>query len=78
MAMPGDPVTITGSPLAGTWGNGWTEWFLSWRQLLGGSALHEAVVAGPHGSSFVDSTKLRPLHAAAPIVTAAADNAAAA
>lgn len=51
MEVPGDPVTVTGSPRSGTWDNGWTEWFLSWRQLLKGSALHEAVVAGPDGSS---------------------------
>ena len=78
MAVPGDPVTITGSPLAGTWGNGWTEWFLSWRQLLTGSALHKAVVAGPYGSSFVDRAKLRPFRASAPTLTAAPDNAVAA
>jgi lipoprotein-anchoring transpeptidase ErfK/SrfK len=53
MAVPGDPVTITGSPRAGTWDNGWTMWFLSWKQWLRGSALHEAVQAGPNGSAFV-------------------------
>lgn len=55
MAVPGDPVTITGSPRAGTWGNGWTVWFLSWRQWLRGSAVHEAVHAGSHGSAFIPS-----------------------
>ncbi len=40
MAVPGDPVTITGSPRAGEWDNGWTMWFLSWQQWLHGSALH--------------------------------------
>jgi lipoprotein-anchoring transpeptidase ErfK/SrfK len=54
MAVPGDPVTIVGSPQPGSWDNGWTYWFLSWPQLLKGSALHEAVVAGPSGSTFVD------------------------
>jgi hypothetical protein len=54
MSVPGDPVTITGSPRAGTWGNGWTVWFLSWRQLVEGSALGQAVQTGPAGSSFVD------------------------
>lgn len=53
MAVPGDPVKITGSPRPGTWGNGWTMWFLSWKKWLRGSALHRAVVAGRHGSRFV-------------------------
>ena len=53
LAVPGDPVTVTGSPRAGTWGDGWTVWFLSWKRLLRGSALHQAVVAGPGGSSLV-------------------------
>ena len=53
MANPGDPVTITGSPRAGTWDNGWTMWFLSWNQWLRGSALHQAVRTGPRGSTFV-------------------------
>ena len=48
MADPGDPVKITGSPRAGTWDNGWTMWFLSWKRWLRGSALHRAVRAGPH------------------------------
>ena len=54
MEVPGDPVTIVGSPRPGLWDNGWTYWFLNWPQLLAGSALHEAVVAGPTGSTFVD------------------------
>jgi lipoprotein-anchoring transpeptidase ErfK/SrfK len=53
LAVPGDPVTITGSPRAGTWGNGWTVWFLSWKQLVAGSAVHRAVYAGRAGSAFV-------------------------
>ena len=53
MAVPGDPVKVTGSPRAGTWDNGWTMWFLPWKQWLRGSALHEAVRAGPYGSTFV-------------------------
>jgi lipoprotein-anchoring transpeptidase ErfK/SrfK len=53
MAVPGDPVKITGSPRPGTWANGWTMWFLSWKSWLKGSALHKAVVAGPNGSRFV-------------------------
>jgi lipoprotein-anchoring transpeptidase ErfK/SrfK len=55
MAVPGDPVTITGSPRSGTWDNGWTMWFLSWKRWQRGSALHEAVRAGPHGSTFFKS-----------------------
>jgi lipoprotein-anchoring transpeptidase ErfK/SrfK len=53
MSVPGDPVTVTGSPRAGEWDNGWTMWFLSWKQWVHGSALHAAVRAGPHGSRFV-------------------------
>ncbi len=53
MAVPGDPVTVTGSPRAGEWGNGWTMWFLSWKQWVRGSALHAVVHAGPRGSRFV-------------------------
>ncbi len=53
LEAPGDPVIVTGSPRPGTWDNGWTEWFLPWRQYVRGSALHEAVVAGPQGSAFV-------------------------
>jgi lipoprotein-anchoring transpeptidase ErfK/SrfK len=53
MAVPGDPVKIVGSPRPGTWDNGWTMWFLSWKQWLRGSALHEAVQAGPNGSTFI-------------------------
>jgi lipoprotein-anchoring transpeptidase ErfK/SrfK len=78
MAVPGDPVTITGSPLAGTWGNGFTEWFLSWDQLLEGSAIHKAVRAGPTGSSFVNPRTLAPVHALAPLQTSAPHNSAAA
>ena len=36
LAVPGDPITIVGSPRSGTWDNGWTEWFLSWPQYLQG------------------------------------------
>jgi lipoprotein-anchoring transpeptidase ErfK/SrfK len=70
MEVPGDPVTITGSPVGGTWGNGWTQWFLSWKQLVAGSALHQAVQAGPSGSKFIDPSSLPPVHASAPLQTA--------
>jgi lipoprotein-anchoring transpeptidase ErfK/SrfK len=67
MAEPGDPVTITGSPKAGTPGNGWTEWFMSWSQWLRGSAVGEAVVAGPTGSSFVNPASLSATTDSAPL-----------
>jgi lipoprotein-anchoring transpeptidase ErfK/SrfK len=78
MAVPGDPVTITGSPRGGVWDNGWTDWFLSWRQLVRGSALHEAVTAGPGGSKFVNPATLPPLHATSPLQMSRAGNAQAA
>jgi len=74
LAVPGDPITIKGSPRPGTWDNGWTEWFLSWSQLLAGSALHEAVVATPQGSTLVPPSALRPSTAKTPLGTAAAGN----
>jgi lipoprotein-anchoring transpeptidase ErfK/SrfK len=67
MAEPGDPVTITGSPAAGTPGNGWTEWFMSWPQWLRGSAVGEPVVAGPTGSSFVSPASLSATTESAPL-----------
>ena len=76
MAAPGDPITIWGSPKAGTWDNGWTMWFLSWQQYLKGSALHEAVEAGPGGSTFVDPATLPASTAKAPLQTSPANNAA--
>jgi lipoprotein-anchoring transpeptidase ErfK/SrfK len=76
LAVPGDPITITGSPKAGTWDNGWTEWFLSWPQYLRGSALHEAVQAGPGGSTFVNPSTLPASTATAPLQTAPANNSA--
>jgi lipoprotein-anchoring transpeptidase ErfK/SrfK len=51
MAVPGDPVTITGSPRPGTFDNGWTMWFLSWKRWLRGSALHDAIRVNRHGST---------------------------
>ncbi len=77
LAVPGDPITIIGSPKAGTWDNGWTEWFLSWPQYLQGSALHEAVQAGPGGSTFVNPSTLPASTATAPLQTAPANNSAA-
>jgi len=77
LAVPGDPITIMGSPKGGTWDNGWTEWFLSWSQYVQGSALHEAVQAGPDGSTFVSPATLPPSTASAPLQTAPAGNSAA-
>jgi lipoprotein-anchoring transpeptidase ErfK/SrfK len=71
LAVPGDPITITSSPKAGTWDNGWTDWFLTWRQLLAGSATHEAVEAGPTGSTFVAAATLSAIHVTAPLESAA-------
>ena len=59
MAVPGDPVTITGSPRAGTWDNGWTMWFLPWSRWVRGSALHKLVRTGPRGSVFVSAPHRR-------------------
>ena len=56
MAVPGDPVKVTGSPRAGTWDDGWTVWFLPWSRWLRGSALHDAVRVGPDGSTFLSPT----------------------
>jgi lipoprotein-anchoring transpeptidase ErfK/SrfK len=74
MAVPGDPVTIVGSPKAGNWDDGWTEWFLSWDQYLRGSATHMAVEAGPDGSTFVSPSSLPPDTASAPLQTSAPGN----
>ena len=75
MSIQGDPVTITGSPKAGKWGDGWTVWFLSWSQLLDGSALHQPVKAGPQGSSFVQRGAVRPSRAKPPLRTSHNGNA---
>jgi lipoprotein-anchoring transpeptidase ErfK/SrfK len=76
LAVPGDPITISDSPKAGKWDNGWTEWFLSWQQLLKGSATHQAVVANAAGSTFVNPATLPADHAQAPLQTAKPGNAA--
>jgi lipoprotein-anchoring transpeptidase ErfK/SrfK len=57
---PGDPITVTGSPVAGTRYDGWTQWFLNWNQLLRASATHLAVEAGPAGSTFVSPSSVPP------------------
>jgi lipoprotein-anchoring transpeptidase ErfK/SrfK len=67
MEVPGDPVTITGSPRPGVWDNGWTMWFLPWSRYLQGSALGQAVEAGPGGSTFVSPSLLPAATATAPL-----------
>jgi lipoprotein-anchoring transpeptidase ErfK/SrfK len=78
MSVQGDPITVAGSPRAGTWGNGWTVWFLTWPQYVQGSALHQVVRAGPRGSRFVDPKDVPPAHAKAPLGTSKPGNAQAA
>ena len=74
LAVPGDPVTIKGSPRPGTWDNGWTVWFLTWSQLVKGSATGQAVVAGPSGSQFVNPSALPKSKASYPLSTAQPGN----
>jgi lipoprotein-anchoring transpeptidase ErfK/SrfK len=75
MEEPGDPATVIGSPRAGTPGNGWTEWFVSWQRWLRGSATGDAVVAGPTGSSLVSPASLPPAVGGAPLYQPRAHNA---
>ena len=74
LAIPGNPVTITSSAKAGNWDNGWTQWFRSWPQWLAGSATHQAVEAGPDGSSLVSPDSLTPSSATAPLGTSSSGN----
>jgi lipoprotein-anchoring transpeptidase ErfK/SrfK len=74
MSIPGDPITVTNSTAAGKWDDGWTPWFLTWSQYLKGSALGEAVMAGPQGSTFVSPSSLPADTATAPLHTSAAGN----
>ena len=76
LAVPGDPITIQNSPRPGAWGNGWTEWFLSWPQYLKGSATGEAVIANSRGSEFVSPSTLPADTARAPLETAPPGNSA--
>jgi lipoprotein-anchoring transpeptidase ErfK/SrfK len=74
MSIPGDPITITNSTAAGKWDDGWTDWFLSWSSYLKGSALDQAVMAGPQGSRFVSPSTLPASTATAPLGTSARGN----
>jgi lipoprotein-anchoring transpeptidase ErfK/SrfK len=56
----GDPISVVGSPVRGTWGNGWTIYFLSWHKLLKGSATGNAVRASSTGSRFVPGGQVAP------------------
>jgi lipoprotein-anchoring transpeptidase ErfK/SrfK len=76
-SIPGDPVTVTGSPKPGTWDDGYTIWFLSWKQLWKGSATNMAVRVNQHGSTFVKASKIKKSHAKAPVRKPKPDNAAA-
>jgi lipoprotein-anchoring transpeptidase ErfK/SrfK len=77
LAVPGDPITISGSPKSGVWNNGWTEWFLSWQQFLRGSATGQAVVVNGQGSKFVSPASLPADKSKAPLQTSRPGNAAA-
>jgi lipoprotein-anchoring transpeptidase ErfK/SrfK len=74
MAVPGDPITITGSPKAGKWDDGWTEWFISWSSYLKGSATGMAVEAGPQGSTLVSPSALPADPGALPLTHSSAGN----
>jgi lipoprotein-anchoring transpeptidase ErfK/SrfK len=74
MEVPGDPVTVSGSPKAGTFDNGWTQWFLPWAKYVQGSALDQAVKAGPDGSTFVSPSAVPASSAAAPLGAPDPDN----
>ena len=74
LSVPGDPITVTASTAAGKWDDGWTEWFLTFSQYLQGSALGQAVQAGPAGSLFVSPASLPPDTATAPLGTSQAGN----
>jgi lipoprotein-anchoring transpeptidase ErfK/SrfK len=74
LSIPGDPITVTNSTAAGKWDDGWTEWFLTWSQYLQGSALGQAVMAGPQGSTFVPPSALPADTATAPLQTSATGN----
>jgi lipoprotein-anchoring transpeptidase ErfK/SrfK len=67
-AVPGDPITIMGSPATGVQGDGYTQWFYTWKQALKHSATHMAVQAGPTGSTLVDPSTL-PTQAPATFLT---------
>ena len=74
LSLPGDPVTIEGSPKPGEWDDGWTVWFKTWKQILEGTATQQAMRAGPNGSTFVDPGELVPLDYGTPLGTSKPGN----
>ena len=76
-SIPGDPVTVTGSPKPGSWDDGYTVWFLSWKELWKGSATNMAVRVNEDGSTFVKASKIQKSHAKAPVARPKPDNSAA-
>ncbi len=76
-SIPGDPVTVTGSPKPGSWDDGYTVWFLSWKQLWKGSALNMAVRVNQDGSTYVKASEIKTSHAKAPVAKPKPDNSAA-
>jgi lipoprotein-anchoring transpeptidase ErfK/SrfK len=74
MSIPGDPITVTDSTAAGKWDDGWTEWFLPFSKVVAGSALGQAVEAGPQGSTFVSPSSLPADTATSPLQTSATGN----
>lgn len=75
MEIPGDVVTVTGSPAPGVRGDGYTDWFLGWSDIMSQSATHMAVQAGPDGSKLVDPASLPADPGKSPITTSAPRNA---
>ena len=78
MAVPGDPVKITGSPTGRHLGQRLDDVVpvLEGRWVRG-SALHKAVRVGPDGSTWVRPSVLKKSHAKAPLGRPKPDNAAA-
>jgi lipoprotein-anchoring transpeptidase ErfK/SrfK len=58
MELPGSPVKVSGSPMHGVFGDGWTDWFLSWNRMLAKSATGMAVMVGPDSSKLVSPDAL--------------------
>ena len=68
MAVPGDPVTITGSPRAGVWDNGWTHVVPVLEAGTSRAArCTRPYEAGPRGSTFVSPASVPATSAAAPL-----------